>query len=70
MSTTTEGKFSIKLEKRSIDYVEYVEADYMMIASGSSDQVTIWSSGFVCFCFIMIIIFVNSYYYIVTVSGI
>ncbi|VFQ96906.1 unnamed protein product [Cuscuta campestris] len=37
-SYTTGGKFSVKLEKRSIDYVEYVEADYLLIASGSSQQ--------------------------------
>lgn len=35
----TSGKFTVKLEKRSIDHVEYVEADYLLIASGSSQQV-------------------------------
>ncbi|KAK6128353.1 hypothetical protein DH2020_037904 [Rehmannia glutinosa] len=38
VSTSPGGKFSIKIEKRTIDYVEYVEADYLMIASGSSEQ--------------------------------
>ncbi|KAL3810626.1 hypothetical protein ACJIZ3_000676 [Penstemon smallii] len=38
VSTTTGGKFSVKLEKRTVDYVEYVEADYLLIASGSSEQ--------------------------------
>lgn len=39
MSHITGGKFTVKLEKRSIDHVEYVEADYLLIASGSSQQV-------------------------------
>ncbi|GER36858.1 oxidoreductase [Striga asiatica] len=38
-STSDDGKFSIKIEKRTVDYVEYVKADYLMIASGSSEQV-------------------------------
>ncbi|KAL6497502.1 hypothetical protein OROHE_027131 [Orobanche hederae] len=38
ISTSAAGKFSIKIEKRSVDYVEHVEADYLMIASGSSEQ--------------------------------
>ncbi|CAA0823398.1 FAD/NAD(P)-binding oxidoreductase family protein [Striga hermonthica] len=37
-STSEDGKFSIKIEKRTVDYVEYVKADYLMIASGSSEQ--------------------------------
>lgn len=37
-STTAGAKFILKLEKRSIDYVESVEADYLLIASGSSKQ--------------------------------
>ncbi|GFP90351.1 uncharacterized protein ytfp [Phtheirospermum japonicum] len=37
-STSADGKFLVKLEKRTIDYVEHVEADYLMIASGSSEQ--------------------------------
>ncbi|KAI5665604.1 hypothetical protein M9H77_15457 [Catharanthus roseus] len=37
-STDASGKFTIKLEKRSANYVEYVEADYLLIASGSSPQ--------------------------------
>ncbi|OVA09093.1 Conserved hypothetical protein CHP00275 [Macleaya cordata] len=37
-STTTSQKFRIKIEKRTVDLVEYVEADYLMIASGSSQQ--------------------------------
>lgn len=32
-------KFSIKVEKRTVDYVDYAEANYLMIASGSSEQV-------------------------------
>lgn len=37
-SSTADGKFAIKLEKHSLDYVEHVEADYLLIASGSSKQ--------------------------------
>lgn len=32
------GKFTLKIEKRTIDYVDFVEADYLLIASGSSQQ--------------------------------
>ncbi|KAL2487377.1 Phosphoglycerate mutase-like family protein [Abeliophyllum distichum] len=32
------GKFSVKIEKRTVDYMENVEADYLLIASGSSQQ--------------------------------
>ncbi|PIM99269.1 hypothetical protein CDL12_28240 [Handroanthus impetiginosus] len=38
VSMTGGGKFSIKIEKRTVDYVEYIEANYMMIATGSSEQ--------------------------------
>lgn len=34
-------KFTIKVEKRTIDYVEHVQADYLLIASGSSKQVNL-----------------------------
>ncbi|MCL7023494.1 hypothetical protein MKW94_023896 [Papaver nudicaule] len=37
-TTNTSRKFQIKIQKRTIDFVEYVEADYLMIASGSSLQ--------------------------------
>ncbi|KAJ8544950.1 hypothetical protein K7X08_017533 [Anisodus acutangulus] len=37
-SSTADGKFAVKLEKHSLDYVEHVEADYLLIASGSSKQ--------------------------------
>lgn len=40
-SSTADGKFAIKLEKHSLDYVEHVEADYLLIASGSSKQVSL-----------------------------
>ncbi|KAL6587508.1 hypothetical protein OROMI_000486 [Orobanche minor] len=39
VSTSAAGKFSVRIEKRSVDYVKHVEADYLMIASGSSEQV-------------------------------
>lgn len=32
------GKFTLKIEKRTIDYVDFLEADYLLIASGSSQQ--------------------------------
>ncbi|XP_071694211.1 uncharacterized protein [Rutidosis leptorrhynchoides] len=32
------GKFMVKIEKRTIDYVDFVEANYLLIASGSSQQ--------------------------------
>ncbi|KDP45464.1 hypothetical protein JCGZ_09713 [Jatropha curcas] len=37
-SISAGGKFHLKVEKRTIDYVESVEADYLLIASGSSRQ--------------------------------
>ncbi|RVX08701.1 Uncharacterized protein YtfP [Vitis vinifera] len=38
VSTTVGGKFLLKIEKRTINSVEYLEADYLLIASGSSRQ--------------------------------
>ncbi|XP_073040991.1 uncharacterized protein [Primulina eburnea] len=38
VSTISSVKFSVKIEKRTIDSIKYVEADYLMIASGSSQQ--------------------------------
>ncbi|XP_071692650.1 uncharacterized protein [Rutidosis leptorrhynchoides] len=32
------GKFMVKIKKRTIDYVDFVEANYLLIASGSSQQ--------------------------------
>lgn len=37
-SATGGGKFVLKIEKRTINYVEHVDADYLLIASGSSPQ--------------------------------
>ncbi|XP_057491398.1 uncharacterized protein LOC130777148 [Actinidia eriantha] len=37
-SVTAGGKIHMKIEKRTIDYVEYVEANYLLVASGSSRQ--------------------------------
>ncbi|GMY13564.1 HI0933_like domain-containing protein [Fagus crenata] len=37
-SATGGGNFLLKIEKRTINYVENVEADYLLIASGSSQQ--------------------------------
>ena len=43
-ASTAGGKFILKIEKRTIDYVESIEADYLFIASGSSQQVCIGRS--------------------------
>lgn len=43
-STLASGKFTLKIEKRTIDYVDFVEADYLLIASGSSQQVSLLRS--------------------------
>ncbi|XP_052191082.1 uncharacterized protein LOC127800495 [Diospyros lotus] len=37
-SMTLAGKFLLKIEKRTVDIVEFVEADYLLIASGSRKQ--------------------------------
>lgn len=39
MSAVAGSRFSVKVEKRTVGYVEYAEANYLMIASGSSVQV-------------------------------
>ncbi|KAK1300343.1 hypothetical protein QJS10_CPB13g01070 [Acorus calamus] len=38
VSCICDGKFYVKIEKRTIDIIEHVEADYVLIASGSSRQ--------------------------------
>ena len=38
-SASAGGKFLLKFEKRTLNSVELVEADYLLIASGSSQQV-------------------------------
>ncbi|CAN1272319.1 Uncharacterized protein YtfP [Linum perenne] len=37
-SSVAQGKFLVKVEKRTVDFLEYLEADYLMTASGSSRQ--------------------------------
>nr|GEV33812.1 hypothetical protein [Tanacetum cinerariifolium] len=37
-STSADGKFIVKIEKRTVDYVDFIEADYLLMASGSSQQ--------------------------------
>ncbi|XVE59842.1 hypothetical protein DITRI_Ditri05aG0079300 [Diplodiscus trichospermus] len=37
-STSASGKFLLKIEKRTFNSVEFVEADYLLIASGSAQQ--------------------------------
>ncbi|XVF69440.1 hypothetical protein PTKIN_Ptkin11bG0081800 [Pterospermum kingtungense] len=37
-SASAGGKFLLKVEKRTLNSVEFVEADYLLIASGSSQQ--------------------------------
>lgn len=39
VSAIAGSRFSVKVEKRTVGYVEYAEANYLMIASGSSAQV-------------------------------
>lgn len=39
-------KFSVKVEKRTVGYAEHAEANFLMIASGSSEQV---ASTFSCY---------------------
>lgn len=64
MSTIAGCKFSIKVEKRTVDYVKYAEANYLMIASGSSEQV---ASGFGfhahCFFLSLHVVHLNLYSY-------
>ncbi|KAF9606252.1 hypothetical protein IFM89_024073 [Coptis chinensis] len=38
VSTTNSGKFLVKIEKHTIDLVENVEANYVLVASGSNRQ--------------------------------
>ena len=42
-SISADGKFIVKIEKRTIDYVDFIEADYLLMASGSSQQVSFLS---------------------------
>ncbi|ONK75668.1 uncharacterized protein A4U43_C03F19290 [Asparagus officinalis] len=37
-SVSDNGKFLLKVEKRTVDLVEYTEADYLLVASGSNKQ--------------------------------
>lgn len=39
VSMTADGKFLLKIEKRTVDSVEHAEANYLLIASGSNRQV-------------------------------
>lgn len=38
VSINDNGKFLLKVEKRTIDLVEYMEADYLLVATGSCQQ--------------------------------
>lgn len=38
-SIVDNGKFHLKVEKRTIDFVEHLEAKYVLVATGSSKQV-------------------------------
>lgn len=38
-SVDANGKFVVKVEKRTIDFVDYVSANYVLVATGSSQQV-------------------------------
>nr|XP_029123478.1 uncharacterized protein LOC105054088 isoform X2 [Elaeis guineensis] len=37
-SIVDNGKFLLKVEKRTVDFVEYIQADYILVATGSSRQ--------------------------------
>uniref|UniRef100_A0A0A9CE05 FAD/NAD(P)-binding domain-containing protein n=1 Tax=Arundo donax TaxID=35708 RepID=A0A0A9CE05_ARUDO len=37
-SVTENGKFVLKVEKRTVDFVDYINANYLLIATGSSQQ--------------------------------
>lgn len=38
VSRAVGGKFRVKIEKRTVDLIEYIEANYLLIATGSSQQ--------------------------------
>ena len=38
-SVTQHGKFVLKVEKRTADLVDYINANYVLVATGSSQQV-------------------------------
>jgi flavin-dependent dehydrogenase len=38
-SVTENGKFVVKVEKRTVDFVDHVNAKYVLVATGSSQQV-------------------------------
>jgi lysine/ornithine N-monooxygenase len=40
VSVTEHGKFLLKVEKRTVDLVDYVNANYVLVATGSSPQVS------------------------------
>lgn len=44
-ATADAKKFILKIEKRTIDYAESVDANYLLIASGSSKQVCLFIIG-------------------------
>lgn len=37
-SVSDSGKFVLKVEKRTVDFVDYVNANYVLVATGSSQQ--------------------------------
>jgi lysine/ornithine N-monooxygenase len=38
-SVGQDGKFVLKVEKRTSDFVDYINANYVLVATGSSQQV-------------------------------
>jgi hypothetical protein len=38
-SVNDNGKFVLKVEKRTVDFVDYLNANYVLVATGSSQQV-------------------------------
>lgn len=57
VSRTNDGKFSIKIEKRTINHVEHVKANYLMIASGGSEKVepTLNHSGHIPIIYVILL---------------
>lgn len=41
VSILSSGKFLLQVQQQSSDHTEHVEADYLLIASGSSRQVVV-----------------------------
>lgn len=47
-SVAQDGKFVLKVEKRTADLVDYINANYVLVATGSSQQVLEFFSAPLC----------------------